>query len=113
MNMNSLSHSEVSYCITLMGIMIGLRWFASLYRSGVQGMEQMVLLNSATIALATLRYVAVYALMLWVTNEPRHFFEFQLAVSLIELGVLAAMFYRILPDSISESTGFCSRNWIN
>ncbi|MBE0623852.1 MAG: polysaccharide biosynthesis protein [Burkholderiales bacterium] len=97
LTVQTLSHDEVAYCITLMGIMFGMRWFASLYRGGVQGMERMVWLNAVTIVLATLRFVGVYALLLWVTQKPRHFFEFQLAISVIELWILAAKLYRLTP----------------
>lgn len=92
-----LSAAEVAYCIFLMGVMIGLQWFASVYRGGIQGMERMVWLSGANIVLATLRFALSYILLRWVTQGPRHFFEVQLAVSVVELGILAAKFHGLLP----------------
>ena len=88
---------EVAYCIVLMGTMFGLRWFASLYRGGIQGMERMVWLSTFNIVLATVRFVGVFGLLLWVTREPRHFFEFQLVVSLAESVILGAKLRRLIP----------------
>ncbi len=96
-NVQKLPLAEVAYCITLMGMMVGLRWFASLYRSGIQGLEWQVWLNGANIVFATLRYVGAWVLLLWITQAPRHFFEFQLLVGTAELAVMAIRFYSGLP----------------
>ena len=39
LHVTSLNLTDVENCIVLMAVMIGLRFFASLYRSGIQGME--------------------------------------------------------------------------
>lgn len=106
LTVETLAHSEVAYCIALMGFMTGLRWFSSLYRSGIQGMEKMVWLNVASIGLATLRFVGVYALLRWVTHAPADFFEFQLVVSLLELALLAWKFHACLSGSGSGDAIF-------
>lgn len=101
--LHTLSYYEVAYCISLMGVIIGLRWFASLYSSGINGMEEQVWLSGYSVVLATLRYVAVYGLLRWVSQKPEHFFEFQLMVAVIELLVLAIKLYRCLPESKQAS----------
>lgn len=106
LTVTALPQTDVAYCISLMGIIIALRWFSALYRGGIQGMERMVWLNIANSVLASLRYIGVYGLLRWVTHEPSHFFEFQLAVSLIELGVLGIQFYRLLPTGKRAVLGF-------
>ncbi|NOS88677.1 MAG: polysaccharide biosynthesis protein [Methylococcaceae bacterium] len=106
LTVKTLPQTDVSYCITLMGIIIGLRWFGSLYRGGIQGMEQMVWLNAANIVIASLRYVLVYGMLRWVTQQATHFFEFQLAVSLIELAVLGIKFYVLMPKAKLQFYGF-------
>ena len=100
LNVKTLPLSEVGYCITLMGAMVGLRWLTSLYRSGIQGMELQVWLNASNAALASIRYLGVWGLLVWVTQEPRHFFEFQLLVSFIELAVIGYHFCRLLPSAV-------------
>jgi O-antigen/teichoic acid export membrane protein len=94
LHIRSFSIEHVVYCIDLMGAMIGLRWFAALYRGGVQGLEQMVWLNSAIIVLATVRFIGAYALLRWVSTDVGHFFEFQLLNSALEVVVLRHRFYR-------------------
>lgn len=97
LKVQSLSHTDVTWCIVLMGAMLGLRVFASLYRGGLQGLEQMVWLNGANTLIATLRFVGVVALLHWVTQDVRHFFHFQLAVGVLEVAWLGWHFYRVLP----------------
>ena len=99
LQVETLRHSEVAYCIALMGIMVGMRWFASLYRSGINGMEHQVWLNGANMLLTTLRFVGALALLRWISQEPRHFFTYQLVISIIELGIIGAKFYTITPTS--------------
>lgn len=93
LHIRSLSTEQVVYCLDLMGVMIGLRWLAALYRGGVQGLEQMVWLNGANIVLATVRFIGAYVLLRWVSVDAGHFFEFQLLNSLLEVVVLGRRFY--------------------
>lgn len=106
LDVKMLSLSEVRYCISLMGVMIGLRWLTSLYRSGIQGMEHQVWLNVTNIVLTTVRYFGVWCLLHWVTRKPEHFFEFQLLISLVELGIIGIHFYQILPPGDGHRCGF-------
>lgn len=90
--------SDVAYCIALMGVMVGMRWGVSLYASSLSGMEMQVWLNEFGILFATLRFVAAYVLLRWVTHDPAHYFEFQLGVSLLEFIVVAKKFYASQPQ---------------
>ena len=54
-------------CIVLMGAIIGFRFFASLYRSGIQGLEHQVWLNIANIVLVTFKFVGALLLLHFVT----------------------------------------------
>jgi len=94
-----LSLTEVAFCIALMGVMIGLRLFSSLYRSGIMGMENQVLLNIANIVLITLKFAGALLLLHFVTQEFVDFFIYQLIISIIELAVLSAIFYRLIPTT--------------
>lgn len=105
-SVTNINLGDVAYCVTLMGVAVGLRWFSSLYRGGIQGMEHMVWLNSANIAIATVRFLGVYLLLRLVTQEPRHFFEFQLVVSMLEVIVFGAKFYQVLPLDQNKSAWF-------
>ena len=93
----SLKGGEVSTSIVLMGAIIGLRFFASLYRSGVQGMENQVQLNVANMFVVTLRYVGALLLLKFFTQDVRNFFVYQFAVGVLEALILSVLFYRSIP----------------
>ncbi|MEW6512982.1 MAG: oligosaccharide flippase family protein [Pseudomonadota bacterium] len=95
--------ADVAYCIALMGVMVGIRWGVSLYSSSLSGMELQIWLNGFGILFATLRFVAAYVLLRWVTHDPAHYFEFQLGVSLLEFIVVAKKFYASQPQGAQDS----------
>jgi O-antigen/teichoic acid export membrane protein len=101
LSVNNISLSIVGNCIAIMGIIIGMRFFASLYRSGIQGMEHQVWINTANIIIATMRFVLIYIILRWISRNPLDFFLFQLAVSVIEILIMSLKFYKIVP-SIGE-----------
>lgn len=97
LKVETLTYSDVAYCIALMGIMVGIRWFAALYRSGIRGMECLVWLNGTNMLIETLRFVGGLALLHWISREPIHFFEYQLSIGIIELMFMGVKFYSLLP----------------
>ncbi len=106
LNVTSLASTDVAICITLMGAMLGLRFFASLYRSGIRGMENQVWLNVANIILVTLKFVGALLLLRFVTQDFVHFFVYQLLVGIVELIVMATMFYHLIPFTDKVGIGF-------
>ena len=110
LKIENLTYSEVIYCIALMGVMVSLRWFADLYRSGLLGVERQVWLNSISIVIATLQYGGGYILLRWMTRIPSHFFEYQLIVATVEPILLGIKFYKILPNSSYHFLNF-SISW--
>jgi O-antigen/teichoic acid export membrane protein len=99
LNVTSLDSAQVADCIVLMGATIGFRFFSTLYRSGIQGMEHQVGLNIANIILVTFKYIGALLLLHFVTVDIRSFFVYQLLVGVLETSVLATMFYRLVPSS--------------
>jgi len=85
------------YCVVLMGVMIGFRWFAGLYRSGINGLEYQVWLNTANIILTSLKFLGALFLLIFISQDVRHFFEYQLCIGLIELIIFFLYFYKKLP----------------
>ncbi len=96
LKIDGISHTQVVYCLTLMGIMASLRWFTDLYRAGLQGLEHQVWLNGATIVLLTLQYGGGYILLRWVTPLPSHFFEYQLVITMLNPVIFGKKFYALL-----------------
>lgn len=96
-NSEILSTSTITYAISLMGIMIGFRWLAGLYRSGIVGLEDQVWLNFASIVLTTLKFVGSLILLVFISKNIVHFFIYQLSISFLELLTFMARFYSRLP----------------
>lgn len=106
LNVTSLALPEVATSIFIMGAIIGLRLYSSLYRSGIQGMENQVWLNAANIILVTLKFVGALLLLKYVTQDFVYFFVYQFFVGIIELMVLATMFYNFMPSTEKVGIGF-------
>ncbi|MCU7828644.1 MAG: oligosaccharide flippase family protein [Candidatus Thiodiazotropha sp. (ex Myrtea sp. 'scaly one' KF741663)] len=99
LNITSLPRHDVSICIMLMGAIIGLRFFSTLYRSGIQGLENQVRLNVANVILVSLKFIGALLLLQFITNDFVYFFIYQLIIGVIELICMAAMFYSLMPSS--------------
>lgn len=93
-----LSTDTIGQCISLMGLMVGMRLYATLYKSGLQGVELHGWLNAANMAIATLRYLGGLLLVAQVSQEPLDFFMFQAVVALVEVLAFAAKAYVQLPN---------------
>lgn len=97
LNANQLPLDEVTSSLQLMALVVALRWMCGLYRGVITGAEKLVMLSGLNSLVATLRFVAVVPVLIFVSASPRAFFSFQLAVALFELLALAWLAYRLLP----------------
>ncbi len=98
-NAESLDSDTLIYCVILMGIMIGLRWFVGLYRSGINGLEDQVWLNAANILFTSLKFLGALLILFFITQDIRKFFEYQIVIAFAEVSVFAIRFYRALPQT--------------
>ncbi|SEJ97061.1 lipopolysaccharide biosynthesis protein [Pseudomonas sp. NFR16] len=105
LNAKELSTQTLVECIGLMGIVIALRLYSTLYKSGIQGLEQHAWLNIANVLIATLRYFGGLVLVSSISNDPETFFQFQVLVGVVETGLFAARAYQQMPTP-SWLTGF-------
>lgn len=92
-NVQSLELSTVIACLQIMGVLIGLRWFAALYRSGINGLEDQVWLNAYNISIISLKFLGAMVLVATISNEILHFFTYQLVIGCLEVIVLTWRFY--------------------
>jgi O-antigen/teichoic acid export membrane protein len=97
LNAQTLDSETLISCIGMMGVIIVLCLYATLYKSGIQGLEQHAWLNIANVIIATLRYFGGLLLVSSVSQDPRDFFEFQVAVGLIEALIFAGRAYQQMP----------------
>jgi O-antigen/teichoic acid export membrane protein len=100
-----LSPEIISYCISIMGIVVGLRFFSTLYRGGIVGFEDQIWLNKALVVINSLKYIGAFLIIIYISNDIKLFFEYQLIIAFLEVGILGRRFYFDLPPSVT------SKNW--
>lgn len=88
-----LSSIEIAKCIIIMGILLGLRWFSTLYRSIIVGFELQVALNILNIVFSSLKFIAVLLVFKFISNDIFVFFEYQLVLGIIEVLILTYFVY--------------------
>jgi hypothetical protein len=69
------------------------RWFVSLYKSGLVGIQQQITVNVLNIMFQTLKFGGGLLIVIFLTKEVQVFFQFQLAVSFVEIAVISGVFY--------------------
>lgn len=99
LKIEKLDYSEISYCIVTMGLIICLRWFSDLYRSGILSLEKQLRLNIINMLLVTLQYAGGFIILNLVSTSPFYFFLYQLFVSILELIILGINFYYLIPKT--------------
>ncbi len=87
----------VARAISVMGLLIALRWWEGLYKGALQGLQQMVWLGVTGGALATLRWAGAGAILAWVSPSIMAFFLWQGVVSLLSAGAYFLRVYASLP----------------
>jgi O-antigen/teichoic acid export membrane protein len=97
LNVQHLSIDEVRRSIQLIACIVALRWIGGLYRGAITGLERLVWLGYFSIVISTLRFVLVLPFLIYVGNKPTDFFAYQLALAVLELGVLVLETYRQMP----------------
>ncbi len=97
LNVQQLPIEDVTGALMLMGITVALRWVCGIYRSAIWGFERQVWLNAFGSAVATLRFVTIIPVFIFIGTGPLVFFSYQLVVSIFELGCLVVKSYRSMP----------------
>jgi len=96
LNAQSLDSDTLIYCISMMGLMIGIRFVVTLYNSGISGAEAQVWQNKANIIIQTLKFVGVLVVLKFISTDIQHFFEYQLVIAIVEIIVFSRKFYMIM-----------------
>ncbi len=108
LNIENLPVNDVVIAIQIMAVSVALRWMTGLYRGVVTGSEKLVWLSGFNAAIATLRFVGVFASMWHFGFTPLVFFIHQFIVALIEIFGLALKTQQLLPpkSSLTEAIGW-------
>lgn len=101
-----ISVDIVAKCMSIMGLVIAFRWFSSLYRSGITGLEHQVWLNIANSFISSARFIGALALLHFISRNIVDYFIYQLIISIIELYILKLKFYKLLPRDIDKKFRF-------
>lgn len=102
-NIGDLNENDVRYCILVMGGLISIRLFSGLYRSGISGLEEQIVLNVANVIIISFKFIGSWFLLAFITHEVQHFFEYQLLIGIFELLLFCCLFYRSLPASCERT----------
>lgn len=94
---NHLGQDTVQDCIVLMGIILSIRWFSTIYKSGINGFEDQVWLNKTNIFISTLKYLGSLIVLIFISQDIKMFFYYQLAVGIVEVIILNIRMYKLLP----------------
>lgn len=97
LNFETLSAATVSGAVQIMGIGVGMRWMAGLYRGVVSGSECFLWLSGFNALMATLRFIGVFGSMHIFGYTPQVFFIHQLVVAAVEFLGLLVKCYALMP----------------
>lgn len=97
LQVKTLPLAQVKVALQLMALGVGLRWMSGLYRGCISGSERLVWLSTFNAFVATLRFVGVLPVLIWIDHSPIVFFSYQLLVALIELIGLGGQAHRLFP----------------
>ena len=97
LKVQTLPLTQVQMALQLMAVGVVLRWMSGLYRGCISGLEQLVWLSGFNMFVATLRFVSVLPILIWVGHSPAIFFTYQLLVATIELVGLVVKAYSLFP----------------
>jgi O-antigen/teichoic acid export membrane protein len=92
-----LPTSEIALSLNIIAIIVAMRWMGGLYRGAINGAEKLVWLSTFNSAIATLRFIGVLPVLIFIDTSPSAFFLYQLFMATIELGGLALKAYQLLP----------------
>ncbi|CAM7547114.1 oligosaccharide flippase family protein [Escherichia coli] len=111
LTVKNLNIDEVAVCIAIMGGVVSLRWFTSLYKSGINGYEKQAWLNVVNIFIVTLRLPASLLLFIYFSKSLIIYFVYQLIISIVELFIYNRKMYRCLPKRLNDNHKIYLISW--
>lgn len=92
-----LPRPEITRSLQIISVIVALRWMGGLYRGAISGAERLVWLSAFNALIASLRFIGVLPLIVFVDSSPSTFFLYQLLIALVELAGLGAKAHQLLP----------------
>jgi O-antigen/teichoic acid export membrane protein len=94
-----LQIDDVAAALSIIGFTVIARWFSTLYRGAIMGLQHQVWLNGVNIVFATIRGPGVLVVLEYFSASLLAFFLFQLAAYVIEALVLRGKLMNWLPPA--------------
>ncbi|MDP2562110.1 lipopolysaccharide biosynthesis protein [Psychrobium sp. 1_MG-2023] len=103
LTVETLNVDIVTTAISIMAIIIAVRWVASINRSGINAYEAQVWMNITDIIINTLRFPGALLLIIYADGDILAYFYFQLAVVLFEVSIIRFKMRSLLPSKNLEN----------
>ena len=94
-----LSPDSVRIALMLMGLSVAFRWPIAFYSGGLMGLQRQVLLNGINVVVATFRGLGAVLILWLVSPTVEAFFSWQIAVSVVHIGLIVFFLWRSLPHA--------------
>lgn len=101
LKLEKLSVSTAVPALSIMGLVVALRFVESIYRGALLGLQRQVWYNVVSAALATLRFGGAVIVLALISTDVQIFFVWQAAISLLTVVMLAAGVHHALPRPLS------------
>jgi len=99
LKIKELSFETVEGSIKLIGFILILKWYVSLYNSLILGFEEQVWLNIYKATIATFRFIGGLILVIYITNNIFYYFVYQMVIAVVEVILLQRKVYSNLPKN--------------
>lgn len=99
LKVDRIKNEEVARALSIASLVIGLRFFESLYRSAIFGLQRQVWFNCAHATLSTVRYAGAIGVLAFISPTIGAFFIWHALVSLIAVIIYGFKLHRLLPDT--------------
>jgi len=99
---NTITQDVIQHCVILMGLILSIRWFTTIYKSGINGFEDQVWLNQVNVLIATLKYFGALFILIFISQGIKTFFYYQLLIGVLEVVILSFRMYYLLPVSAAK-----------
>lgn len=97
----ALPAAVVAQAISLMALVVALRFVEGIYRGSLVGLQRQVWYNGANAAIATVRHGGAALVVMGISATIQAFFLWHALVSLVSVAILSSSVHRALPNAPS------------
>lgn len=103
LNAGNISPETIARAISIMGLVMAMRFCESIYAGSLIGLQKQVPYNSALAILATVRHGGAVAVLAWYSATIEAFFVWHAVMSLMAVTVLRVSVRRSLPKAPAQA----------